>query len=188
MRNFKNYGLFDVSTFQGILEENDFNWQEFDFRQKKFDVHKETKTLPLIFSEKLYDVFESEENEKRILEDIEDSKSKHFKLFEEELKKIQNHIKSILDEDGYIFRAILVLLPKGKEVLPHKDIGKSFFIPRRIHLVIDTNSECYFTVGDVTKNLKEGEIWEINNNGIIHSVSNKGDTDRIHLIFDWIKK
>ena len=79
-------------------------------------------------------------------------------------------------------------LPAGNKVLPHIDKGKSFTIPRRIHLPITTNSKCFFTVGDTTKNLKLGELWEINNNGIMHSVTNDGDTDRIHLIVDWVKK
>ena len=37
----------------------------------------------------------------------------------------------------------------------------------------------------VYKYLKEGEVWEINNVKKLHSVSNKGNSDRIHLLLDW---
>jgi hypothetical protein len=33
--------------------------------------------------------------------------------------------------------------------------------------------------------MKEGEIWEINNDDKYHSVENRGETDRIHLLIDW---
>ena len=42
-----------------------------------------------------------------------------------------------------------------------------------------------FTIEDEIKNLKIGEIWEINNSEKLHGVSNEGDEDRIHLIVDW---
>jgi hypothetical protein len=170
MRNFKNYGLFDVSNFKTIIEESNLDWNEFDFRQKKFDVHKETKTIPILFDEDFK---------------INKKETKNYQLFKTEIDKIESHLKDILEENGRIFRAILVNLPSKKEIPTHKDKGKSLTIPRRIHIPIITNKECTFTVGDVTKNLKQGEIWEIDNAGRNHSVSNMGNEDRIHLIVDW---
>jgi hypothetical protein len=34
--------------------------------------------------------------------------------------------------------------------------------------------------------MKEGEIWEINNNEKEHSVENNGNEDRIHLLIDFL--
>lgn len=186
MRNFKNYGKIDISGFLEKINNSKLDWDEFDFRQKKFHVHKETKCIPLIFSEEQYGAFSNSENDVESMS--ENSQTKFFPIFENELIKIEKHLQKILDEEGFVFRAILVNLPAGNKVHPHIDKGKSFQIPRRIHLAIKTNQHCYFTVGDTTKNLKQGELWEINNNGIMHSVSNDGDTDRIHLILDWVKK
>jgi len=171
MRNFRNYGLFDVSNFKKIIQEADLDWNEFDFRQNKFDVHKETKTIPILFDPSF---------------SINKKETKHYELFKEEIDKIESHLKHILQEDGKVFRAILVNLPKKKEIPTHKDKGESLRIPRRIHIPIYTNKECSFTVGEITKNMKEGEIWEIDNAGRTHSVSNMGDEDRIHLIVDWV--
>jgi len=172
MRNFRNYGLYDVSNLKIILENEFLDWNEFDFRQAKFDVHRETKTIPILFDKSF---------------EIKKTETKNYEVFAEELQNIERHLKNILEEDGYIFRAILVNLPSKKEILPHKDRGESLRVPRRIHIPIITNSECSFSVGETTKNLKEGEIWEIDNSGQKHSVSNMGDEDRIHLIVDWVK-
>lgn len=170
-RSFKNYGFFNVSEIKKIIEEQNFDWDEFDFRQKTFDVHKETKSIPLVFDDKL---------------DIEKAeKTKYYPLFEKELDKFQSHLRTILKEpEGHFYRAVLVKLPSGKCVKTHRDVGV-IFEPRRIHLVIQTNSECLFSVGDRVKNLKEGEVWEIDNDNQRHGVVNDGDTDRIHLIVDW---
>lgn len=170
-RSFRNYGFFNVKNFKDIIEEQNFDWDEFDFRQKTFDVHKETKTIPLIFDDKL-------DTEKA-------DKTKYYALFEKELKKYEEHLRRNLKEpNGHIYRAILVNLPSKKSVLPHKDVGV-IFEPRRIHLVVQTNPKCLFSVGETTKNLKEGEVWEIDNDNQKHGVINEGDTDRIHLIVDW---
>jgi quercetin dioxygenase-like cupin family protein len=173
-RDFKNYGIIDVSNFKKILAENEFDWDEFDYRQKKFHVHKETKTIPLLFDE-AFEIGEKTEQE-------------HYHLFKDEIKRIEALIQDVMEEQGFIFRAILVKLPAGKGIPPHIDKGESLAIPRRIHIPILTNKDCFFTVGEVTKNLKEGYVWEINNNGRRHGVANNGETDRVHLIVDWLKK
>jgi quercetin dioxygenase-like cupin family protein len=172
-RSFKNYGKIDVSGFKKIIEENNFDWNEFQFRQKKYDVHKETKTIPILFDPKF---------------GLEAKQTKYYNLFKTQIDNINTHLKEIIEEEGDIFRAILVILPKGKDIATHKDKGESLAIPRRIHIPIITNKDCFFTVGETTKNMKEGEIWEIDNSGQNHSVSNKGETDRIHLIVDFLRK
>jgi quercetin dioxygenase-like cupin family protein len=173
-RAFKNYGRIYVTPFKKILSDFNFDWDEFDFRQKKFDTHKETKSIPIIFDES----FSLDKS----------TKTKHYEIFKEEILKIEDYLKVAIEEEGFIFRAILVNLPKGKSIPPHKDQGESLSVPRRIHIPIITNPNCFFTVSDVTKNMKEGEIWEIDNAGQLHSVENKGEEDRIHLIVDFLKK
>ena len=173
-RSFRNYGIIDVSNIKKILSEEELDWDEFDFRQKRADTHKETKCIPIIF-DKSFSINKF-------------TKTKNYPLFKKEILKLEKHLVSILEEDGFIFRAILVILPKGKSIPAHIDRGVSLTIPRRIHIAIQTNPNCFFTVGETKKNLKEGEIWEIDNSGQRHSVSNEGESDRIHLIVDFLKK
>lgn len=174
-RNFKQYGTFDISGFKKIFKENYFDWEEFDLRQNRGQrVHRETKTIPIIFDESF--------SIKKY------TKTKHYPLFENEIQKLEQHLNEQIGEEGFIFRAIIVKLPAKKEIRKHIDGGVSLTIPKRIHIAIETNPECIFSVGQVDKNLKEGEVWEINNDGRRHGVVNGGDTDRLHLIVDWMKK
>jgi quercetin dioxygenase-like cupin family protein len=171
---FRKFGKIDVSGFKKILQEADLDWDKFDFRQKRGETHKETKCIPIIFDESFsLSKFTLTEN---------------YPIFKEEILKLEKYLLESINEDGYIFRAILVNLPAGKSIPPHKDSGTSLIVPRRIHIAVDTNEDCFFTVGKITKNMKEGEIWEINNDKRRHSVENNGATDRIHLIVDFLKK
>lgn len=146
------------------------DWNKYDYRQKTFDVHKDTKTIPIIYDED----FDKEVKKKHA----------HYTSFinllsEIETKLLQRH------EKGNIIRAILVNLPKNCSIKPHIDKGKSLENTLRYHLPIITNDKVTFTVGGEAKNLKESLLWEIKNTDKIHSVENNGDTDRIHFIIDW---
>jgi len=81
-----------------------------------------------------------------------------------------------------------VIIPKllaGEMVYEHKDIGEYLGLVRRNHLAIVTNENVYFSVGGEVINMREGELWEINNN-LHHGVENFSDQDRIHMIIDII--
>jgi hypothetical protein len=54
-----------------------------------------------------------------------------------------------------------------------------------VHFPIVTNDKVLFTVGSQTVNMQEGMLYEINNRRK-HSVANRGDADRIHLIIDFV--
>ena len=168
---FINYGNFDVSNIINILNNNIFDWDEFNFRQKNFKSHEQTKTIPLLFHLKLssYDIIPT----------------KHYELFKEELIILEKILNDNIGKKGHIFRALLVNLISNGKIKKHIDNGVALVEPKRIHIPIITNDKCFFSVGDETKNLKVGEIWEINNGLKLHSVSNEGDEDRIHLIVDY---
>lgn len=173
--NFLYYGVIDVNPIMEIIEKNNLNWDEFVDRQIKYVVHSNTKTIPIIFDKKLnFDSF------KIHLTDF-------YSPFEVELSKLEKIIQSKTNEDGKIMRAILVNLPSKKSIPSHVDTGKTLVDCRRIHIPLQTNENCFFTVGEEKKNLKLGEIWEINNDKKKHSVDNFGDNDRIHLIVDWVQ-
>jgi hypothetical protein len=173
---FINYGEINIDNILKIIEVNNLDWDEFTDRQKRLTaVHSQTKTIPIIFDKSFdFDSF-------KIIP------TNHYTLFQEEISKLENKINSNTNEDGKIIRAILVNLPSGKSIPIHKDYGQTLVFCRRIHIPIQTNENCFFTVGDDKRNLKLGELWEINNDKKEHSVENLGETDRIHLIVDWIE-
>jgi hypothetical protein len=175
---FHLHGKINIKPFIEIIKDNNLDWDEFTDRQKRYgSEHLHTKTIPIIF-DKSFNF-----NHLKIIP------TSHHPLFKNELSELENIIKVSTGENGKIMRALLVKLTAGKSIRPHVDtIGFSLVIGRRIHIPIQTNDDCFFTVGDDKRNLKLGEIWEINNDKKKHSVENFGETDRIHLIVDWIEE
>ena len=112
---------------------------------------------------------------------------KNYELFKFDLKLIEDLLVGILGE-GEIETAILINLPKKERISPHYDVGEYFSKRSRIHIPITTNKDCIFQIDEELKNMKEGEIWEINNNEKKHSVENNGLEDRIHLLVDFLPK
>ena len=86
---------------------------------------------------------------------------------------------------GTIIRAMAAKLMAGGLILPHRDSHPSFAAGHRIHVPIVTNPRVRFMVDGRPVSLQVGEAYEINNQKV-HSVMNKGDTDRIHFIFDYV--
>jgi aspartyl/asparaginyl beta-hydroxylase (cupin superfamily) len=174
---FQYHGKINVEPILKIISDNKLDWDEFTDRQKKFNSeHVHTKTIPIIF-DKSFNF-----NHLKLIP------TNHYDLFKEEISKIEEVIKLNTGENGKIMRALLVKLTAGQSIRPHIDVvGFSLVVCRRIHIPIDTNDNCFFKVNDDRRNLKLGEVWEINNDKQPHSVENLGETDRIHLIVDWIE-
>jgi hypothetical protein len=171
---FINHGVYDVDNIVKIMKDNNLDWDEFTVRQNSYREHIHTKTIPILFNPDF--------NSTELIP------SKNYSLFEEELSNIESIIRMNTGEEGHIIRSILVSLKSKKSIPPHVDIvGETLVTCRRIHIPIITNEKCYFKVGDDERNLKVGELWEINNDKLNHSVTNNGTTDRIHLIVDWLK-
>ena len=78
----------------------------------------------------------------------------------------------------------LLRLNAGAYIKPHRDFRSGyeddFF---RLHVPIITNSEVNFTLDGQRLRMQPGECWYTNVN-YVHSVSNNGSTDRIHLVID----
>jgi hypothetical protein len=164
--NFKYHGKCSIHNLLNNISK--INWNKYTFRQESYKVHNETLTVPLIWDE-----------EKQIIKYWED-----YKIFENDLINISQILNEKLG-NGSIETALLINLPKNKKIDEHTDISKYFIERNRLHIPIITNDKCIFDVNGEKINMKQGEIWEINNHEKPHSVINDGDTDRIHLLIDW---
>jgi hypothetical protein len=158
MNPFTLWGTVKVPTLPLGLD-----WEKYTYRQRVHKVHSQTKTVPLIWDEKLQGKV------------IYHPDYPHFKDF----------LESLPLGKGYIQSAILINLPAGKSIPTHTDSAPFFKKFHRIHIALITNKNCFFTVGAETRNLQEGEIWEIDNDNQPHSVVNRGTTDRIHMLIDF---
>ena len=143
-------------------------WTKFTYRQKTIVGHKQTLTIPLLF--------DYAKKSRHITH-------KNYDLFAEHLVLLGNMISNAGYPDE-IKRANLVCLLPNSDISPHIDKGDFLTTTRRIHLPIQTNSDCHFVVGGVKQSFGVGEVWEINNTDQIHSVHNQGDSRRIHLVVD----
>ncbi len=104
----------------------------------------------------------------------------------------------VLNECGYFKEVVdtflckkeairLMNLPPGKIVNTHTDHNCGYedgiF---RLHIPIITNDSVEFILNGKVLKMKPGEVWYTNVN-LPHSVTNKGETNRIHLVLDCIR-
>lgn len=85
---------------------------------------------------------------------------------------------------GQYPRVMFARMAPGGVIKPHRDANPAAKWPHKIHVPIQTNDRVTFFVEGVGYRLVEGEAVEVNNMGV-HAVRNDGDTDRIHLIFEY---
>jgi hypothetical protein len=86
--------------------------------------------------------------------------------------------------NGEFPRVMLARMGPGGEIKPHRDANAAAKWPHKIHVPLLTNDKVTFFVDGIGYHLPEGEAAEVNNMGV-HAVTNAGDIDRIHLIFEY---
>ncbi|MDO7843150.1 aspartyl/asparaginyl beta-hydroxylase domain-containing protein [Sphingomonas sp. CA1-15] len=78
----------------------------------------------------------------------------------------------------------LMRLTPGSIIKEHRDHDLSVeFGSARLHVPIVTNAGVDFRLSGTPVPLREGEIWYLRL-ADPHSVANRGDTDRVHLVID----
>lgn len=86
--------------------------------------------------------------------------------------------------NGAYPRVMLARMPPGGVIHPHRDSNPAAKWPHKIHVPLQTNEGVTFFVDGVGRHLPEGMAIEVNNMAV-HAVSNEGNQDRIHLIFEY---
>lgn len=86
--------------------------------------------------------------------------------------------------NGEFPRVMLARMAPGGIIHPHKDASPSAKWPHKIHVPLQTNEDVTFFIDDKPYHLAEGEAVEVNNMAK-HAVENRGQADRIHLIFEY---
>ncbi len=97
--------------------------------------------------------------------------------------RLFDDVIKLLEIDLQIVNLLFAKLPSKKIIPNHVDTGYMLTVCKRYHVPIITNNNVIFTVNGESINMKEGCMYEINNNAE-HSVINNGESDRVHLIFD----
>jgi len=100
-----------------------------------------------------------------------------------EIKPIVQFLEAF--HNGKAGRVMLPKLKAGGNIQPHQDGGDYLDVVRRHHIPIITDPEVLFFIDGRGINMREGELWEINNM-LTHEVQNPSNTDRVHLMVDII--
>lgn len=183
--NFRMLDTHDISILKQIVSSfTDKDWDEENWRQEHYDVHKNTHTISLIFD--------------RDFRHKNPTVHARYGLFKEYITPAVNKINAYYNKSlkykrlqkkygqGYVIRMNIVKLDaSGGDITAHVDNLYTLSHSHRVHLPIITNESVEFHVGNEVRNLKEGELWEINNRQM-HSVVNNGTSDRVHIIIDWV--
>jgi aspartyl/asparaginyl beta-hydroxylase (cupin superfamily) len=79
---------------------------------------------------------------------------------------------------------MLARMAPGGVIHPHRDANPAAKWPHKIHVPLTTNDKTVFFVKDKAYHFPVGHAVEVNNMDS-HAVRNDGDSDRIHLIFEY---
>lgn len=165
-------GKFDCAALtRKVLDLDESAWSADSRRQDDYEVHAQTQSIILTFCEGWPDV----------------------KVFQGAgwdwlASEAQPVMTRIIDRHypagGVILRAMLARLEPGRRIARHLDGHPSFAAAHRVHVPLVTNRDVEFIVGTRQVPARANYAFELNNL-VPHEVVNRGDTTRIHLIFDY---
>ena len=171
----RELGEFDSSALrEAILAQEEAAWHEDDYRQSTYDVHLETQSIVLIFTDG--SDWPNPELHKEPGWD---------RLHEVAVPLMHEILGKHYPAGGTIIRAMAAKLLAGGNIKPHVDHHPSFHCGHRIHVPITTNPRVRFMIDGRPYQFEVGQVYELNNQRK-HSVMNKGDEDRITFIFDYV--
>ena len=181
---FRYIGSVDIARVRHLaLQLTPQQWAAYSLRQKRYEVHRDTETIGLVFDPDF--------------RHTHPTRLPALEIFAEALRPALGMAADFYEQDprgaqlvkefglGYFVRATLVRLKARGSIAPHQDNNFSLAHSHRIHLPVITSDQVLFTVGGDTMSLPAGDMYEINNRRM-HSVDNGSDQDRVHVILDFV--
>jgi hypothetical protein len=171
----RELGAVDVEPLRrAILEQEEAAWHEEQVRQESYEVHKQTQSIVLVFTDGSG------------WPEIEVHKEPGWdRLAEVAVPVMHDLIARCYPPGGAIIRAMAAKLVAGGKIRPHRDSHPSFHHGHRIHVPITTNPRVRFIIDGRPYRFEVGQAYELNNQ-LMHSVANKGIDARITFIFDYV--
>lgn len=182
--NFLHLGNVDIGLLRRQVDElTDQQWAAYELRQNRYEVHRDTQTIGLVFDP---DFRHTHPTRLPMLDVFHDAIYPALQFVAGRFENTGKG-KALVQEFGlgYFIRTTLVRLKAGGAIDPHQDNNFSLTHSHRVHLPVITNDRVLFTVGRETTALPAGELFEINNRRL-HSVKNDSGEDRVHLILDFV--
>lgn len=132
---------------------------------------------PLAVSKALYVPVGQQENRYVVDSECPESLAAALQLLVAEVQTLMPNLVCL--------RGMLINLPPGKEQDWHVDPRVLHQVAHRLHVPLITNPDCVVEVGDQQQHFGVGELWEINNL-TPHRAGNRGISNRIHFVSDWV--
>ena len=171
----RELGTIDTTVLrEAILSQETVAWHEDKYRQKSYDVHDQTESIVLVFT----DGSNWPNSEVR-------KEPGWDRIAGVAVPVMHKIIEEHYPAGGTIIRAMAAKLLAGGRIKPHADVHPSFHCGHRIHIPITTNKRVRFMIDGRPYQLQVDQVYELNNQKQ-HSVMNKGTTDRITFIFDYV--
>ena len=125
----------------------------------------------------------------RFVKDLKDWRTDYERpLWNEWKSLLQPVLDAAVKPYGYargVFpRVMLARMAPGGIIQPHRDNMPAALWPHKIHVPLLTNDKVGFYIEPTTYHFPVGQAVEVNNLDV-HAVKNEGDSDRIHLIFEY---
>jgi len=155
-----------------VLGLGDERWRENEYRQNAYEVHRQTRSLVLVFCDGWPEMKVTKEPAWDELKDVA-------------VPLMHDILAQHYPPGGTIIRAMAAKLVAGGIITPHRDAHPSFVHSHRIHIPISTNPGVRFMIGGRPYRFEVGQAYEINNQKH-HSVMNNGSEDRVTFIFDYV--
>ena len=170
----KDWGEVDTTILrEAILNQDDPAWAEDEQRQDDYDVHRQTKSIVMLFASLTWPR-------------VTVTREKGWDRIADVANPIMAEIiERFYPPGGTIIRAVAAKLAAGGNITPHIDALDSFACGHRIHIPITTNKLVRFMIDGRPYRFEIGHVYEINNQKT-HSVMNAGKEDRISFIFDYV--
>ncbi len=125
----------------------------------------------------------------RFIKDMKDWREAYDRpLWAEWRERLEPVLRQATAPYGYAHgsfpRIMLARMAPGGVIQPHRDNMPAALWPHKIHVPLLTNEQVGFFIEPNTYHFPAGQAVEVNNLGV-HAVRNGGDSDRIHLIFEY---
>ncbi len=159
---------------EAILHQEDAAWHEDESREREFYVHDQTRSILLV----------SINEDDWPVRNVRKGPGWE-RLADVAVPLMREIIEKHYPVGGEVIRAIVARLRAGENIKAHSDVHQSFHCGHRIHVPITTNPKVWFTIDGRPYQFEVGQAYEINNQKQ-HSVTNRGDEDRITFIFDYV--
>ncbi len=171
----RELGAFDMTALrEAILSQEEAAWHEDEYRQQSYDVHDQTESIVLVFTDG------------GKWPQCEVKKEPGWdRIADVAVPVMHEIIEKHYPAGGTIIRAMAAKLLAGGKIKPHTDKHPSFHCGHRIHIPITTNPRVRFMIDGRPYQFEIGQVYELNNQKH-HSVMNKGSEDRITFIFDYV--